>query len=91
MASTDNLSMALDHDVHISLSAQNKICILEFSGKVISPNVLTLAAVYFRLAGFESQHCHIRYLTVEVYHCRAMFICTATTVRSTTLHMEETV
>lgn len=55
MASTDNLSMALDHDVHISWSAQNKICILEFSEKVISPNVLTLAAVCFSLAGFELQ------------------------------------
>lgn len=83
--------MVDEHNVHINLCPQNKICISEFSGKLISQNVLTLAAVYYSLAGLELQHCHIGYLAVGVYHCRAMFICIATTVRVTTLHMEEIV
>lgn len=89
MASSDNPSIAVEHNVHINLSPRNKICISEFSGKLISQNVLTLAAVYCSLAGLDLQHCHIGYLTGDVYHCRAMFICIDTTVRATTFHMEE--
>lgn len=84
------LSMADEHNVHINLCPQNKICVAELSGKLISQNVLTCAAAYCSLAGLKLQHCLCGYLAVGVYHCRAVFICKAT-VRVTTVHMEEVV
>lgn len=42
MAPSDNPSMADEHNVPINLCPQNKICISEFPGKLISQNVLTI-------------------------------------------------
>lgn len=86
-----NPSTVDEHNVHINLCPQNKICISEFSGKLISQNVLTLAAVYCSLAGLKVRHCHIGYLAVNVYHCRAMCLCIAIAARVTNIHMAEIV